>query len=72
MCVLQIRQRRKFWGIPSLLEVRGSAYVIAISSLVLTDRDPFTTGFNLRFPVVLPQGFLIPLSLIGEGRGEVK
>ncbi len=28
--------------------------------------------FNLRFPVVLPQGFLIPLSLIGEGRGEVK
>jgi hypothetical protein len=24
-------------------------------------------NFNLRFPVVLPQGFLIPLSFIGEG-----
>ncbi len=29
-------------------EVRGSAYVMAISSLVLTDRDPFPTGFNLE------------------------
>jgi len=29
-------------------EVRGSAYVIAISSLVLTDHDPFPTGFDLE------------------------
>jgi len=46
--MLQTRQRRRFWGIPSLLEVRGSAYVMAISSLVLTDHDPFPTGFNLE------------------------
>jgi len=36
------------------------------------DKEPEEEFFNLRFPVVLPQGFLIPLSLIGEGRGEVK
>jgi 4-hydroxyproline epimerase len=29
-------------------EVTGSAHVVAISSLVLTDRDPFPTGFNLE------------------------
>ena len=29
------------------------------------------TPFNLRFPVVLPQGFPISLSLVGEGRGEI-
>ena len=29
-------------------EVRGSAYVMAISSLVLTDRDPFPIGFDLE------------------------
>lgn len=29
-------------------EVTGSAHVMAISSLVLTDRDPFPTGFNLE------------------------
>jgi proline racemase len=48
MFMLQIHQRRKFWGISSLLEMGGFAYVMAISSLVLTDRDPFPTGFNLE------------------------
>lgn len=35
--------------VPGIIpEVTGSAHVMAISSLVLTDRDPFPTGFNLE------------------------
>ncbi len=49
-----------------------TAKMTAVAMMCLLYSIRVDLPVNLRFPVILPQGFLIPLSLIGEGRGEVK
>ena len=52
--------------------LRSSKHEHMSPSRIRTFKTQLHQPLNLRFPVVLPQGFLIALSLTGEGRGEVQ